>query len=333
MDDNALRTLALVLSGGQVAPPGPGRPFAFLNARPIPSAATQWRAALRCEQGFRPHFLDLAAEGYDAVPVLTGEKNGHAGAIVLAGRARRANEVAIARAWSLVAEGGPLVVAGSKRDGIQSLRKWVAGFVPLDDSVSKHHAVVFVATRRGADPFPPDRANPPAPVSPAMFSAAGTDAGSQFLAGYIDGRISGLVADFGAGSGFLSRVLLERCDGLAGIDAYEADYVSLEVARAGLQLLAGAVPLRFFWRDLLREAPERRYHWIVMNPPFHEGRAARPEIGAGFIAAAAGALAPGGRLLMVANRNLPYEAALKTRFRRFDKLGENAIYKVCEALR
>ena len=51
-----------------------------------------------------------------------------------------------------------------------------------------------------------------------------------------------------------------------------------------------------------------------MNPPFHRGRAAEPEIGAGMIRAAAKALKPGGRLFMVANRQLPYETVLAAVF-------------------
>ena len=49
---------------------------------------------------------------------------------------------------------------------------------------------------------------------------------------------------------------------------------------------------------------------MIMNPPFHQGRAAEPDLGAAFIAAAARILKPHGRLMMVANRQLPYEAAL-----------------------
>ncbi|HEX7769794.1 MAG TPA: methyltransferase, partial [Dokdonella sp.] len=49
-------------------------------------------------------------------------------------------------------------------------------------------------------------------------------------------------------------------------------------------------------------------------PPFHQGRADQPELGQAFIAAAAAALHDDGELHLVANRHLPYEAALATRF-------------------
>jgi 16S rRNA (guanine1207-N2)-methyltransferase len=58
----------------------------------------------------------------------------------------------------------------------------------------------------------------------------------------------------------------------------------------------------------------RQYDLIVMNPPFHQGRAAEPAIGQGMIRAASAALKPGGRLMMVANRGMPYEPVLATSF-------------------
>ena len=60
-----------------------------------------------------------------------------------------------------------------------------------------------------------------------------------------------------------------------------------------------------------------QYDVIVSNPPFHtQSRADRPDIGRRFIAVAAEALKPGGRLWLVANRHLPYEAVLTRELRR-----------------
>ena len=43
------------------------------------------------------------------------------------------------------------------------------------------------------------------------------------------------------------------------------------------------------------------------------------------------ALKPGGKLLMVANRQLPYEAALRELFRSIDVVEEGSGFKVIEA--
>jgi 16S rRNA (guanine1207-N2)-methyltransferase len=68
-----------------------------------------------------------------------------------------------------------------------------------------------------------------------------------------------------------------------------------------------------------------------MNPPFHVGRSDAPELGRAFIAAAARALRPGGRLWLVANRHLPYEAALAGAFAFVNVLADAQGFKVITA--
>ncbi|TIW22658.1 MAG: methyltransferase, partial [Mesorhizobium sp.] len=88
-----------------------------------------------------------------------------------------------------------------------------------------------------------------------------------------------------------------------------------------------------FWTDLLTETVERRYDAIVMNPPFHSGRAAEPGIGSGMIRAASKALKPGGRLFMVANRQLPYEKVLAAAFSSHAEVARDGMFKVFSARR
>ena len=88
-------------------------------------------------------------------------------------------------------------------------------------------------------------------------------------------------------------------------------------------LLIGAMSLQSFRRN--------PYDWVIMNPPFHSGRAAEPALGQRFIEVASSTLPRGGRLLMVANRNLPYEQILEKTFRRVEKLSERDGFKVFEA--
>ena len=70
-----------------------------------------------------------------------------------------------------------------------------------------------------------------------------------------------------------------------------------------------------------------------MNPPFHAGRNPDPALGRAFIAAAAGMLAPHGKLWMAANRHLPYEDALATHFRHCDSLPGTPAFKLFHAHR
>jgi len=73
---------------------------------------------------------------------------------------------------------------------------------------------------------------------------------------------------------------------------------------------------------------------IVSNPPFHaQGNAARPDIGRRFIAVAADALKPGGRLWLVANRHLPYESVLDASFGSTRLVAQRDGFKIVEAVK
>jgi 16S rRNA (guanine1207-N2)-methyltransferase len=86
-----------------------------------------------------------------------------------------------------------------------------------------------------------------------------------------------------------------------------------------------------YWQDVAAGVPER-FDAIVCNPPFHAlGRGDRPDIGRAFIAAAAQALNPGGRLWLVANRHLPYEQALTEGFAEVNIVAQNAGFKIVQA--
>lgn len=328
MDDNTARLIVAALEKERLALPEAPHAIAFLNARRLPGLPVAWRERLACEQGFRPFLIDLRDAGFSAEPVLGADAGGYAGAIVLAGRIRRANEAMIARGWEMLADGAPILVAGANTDGIKSLRKWVSERVRVGESLSKHHGVAFVIHRSGSNPFDGGNA---LPISPAMFSASAVDAGSHLLAEFIDERICGTVADFGAGTGFLSCEVARSGGSITRLDAYEADYLSLEAAKLALAETAPELERRFFWRDLLREPPTDRYDWIVMNPPFHQTRLAEPELGSAFVRLAADALKPRGRLLMVANRQLPYELVVNRCFAGSARLAEGPVYKVIEA--
>lgn len=289
-------------------------------------------------QGFRPDFNALATAGHDVSPEPAGE--GFDAALVLCGRHRGLNELRLADALERSRPGALIVVAGGKDDGIASLRKRVGAIVPLDGSMSKYHGMAFWLSRptEAGPAMEALRAgNGPVVVdgrffaAPGMFSHDRMDQGSRLLCEALSGDIAGRVADFCAGWGYLAVGIAERCPKARSIDLYEADHASLQAARRNMAALAPAAAARFFWHDLAGEPVAGRYDAVVMNPPFHTGRAAEPQIGQALIRVAAKSIKPGGQLLMVANRQLPYEAVLSESFRSVDKLREEAGFKVFRA--
>lgn len=75
-----------------------------------------------------------------------------------------------------------------------------------------------------------------------------------------------------------------------------------------------------------------QFEVVLMNPPFHVGKQVLLEVPTAFIAAAFKHLNPGGRLVLVANRALGYEALLEA-FSSWEKLAENQRFKVLQAIR
>ena len=134
-------------------------------------------------------------------------------------------------------------------------------------------------------------------------------------------------------------VVATQADVVAGQFSVIAPQDDVVAAQAGV--LAAHVPacpvgepaIGFHWHDVTRGLPCGGYDWVVSNPPFHDLREADPELGRCFIRVAADALVDGGRLLLVANRSLPYESVLAERFRRVTKIVESEGYKVLCATR
>lgn len=328
-------TLFHPFESGALAAPADGR-FLFLGAEPGYRLPEGFGAELHLVQGLRPHFRVLEAAGRNVSP--TPEGSGYDGALVLAGRHRGQNEDWIAEAVERVVPGGLILVAGSNDDGIGSLRKRMAKLGGIEDSLPKHHGVAFWLRRpdEAASLVAALRQKPTLvegrfATAPGMFSHDRIDAGSLLLAECLPETAKGAAADFGAGWGFLSVQLAERTEGLASIDLYEADFASLEAAKRNL---AQASPRPgFFWHDVVGEKVERKYDLIVMNPPFHSARAAEPAMGQAFIKTASAALEPGGTLLMVANRGLPYDQTLKASFKDVQELRNEGGFRVIAARR
>lgn len=349
--DPALDALMLPFADGDL-PRSPGA--LFLRARAGAAlVAADW-PGLACEAPFRPDAEALQRAGFavagEAVAAGTEMNDGQAdGAsplvLVLPPRQRDEARALFAEALARAAPGAVVVASVANDAGAKSAE---ADFVRIAGPVttrSKHKCRVFWARagQPGGDAALAAQwraLDAPRPVAggrfrsrPGVFAWDRIDAASALLARHLPADLAGRAADLGAGYGYLSTELLAHSPGITALDAYEADARALAMARHNLGGQASQATLGFHWHDVTAGIPAG-YDVVVSNPPFHapDGRE-RPDIGRAFIAAAAQALRPGGRLWLVANRHLPYEEALGTGFGQARLVAQEGGFKVVEAVK
>jgi len=286
-----------------------------------------------CEQGFKPFSDSLTQDNLTVVPRASGT---FPMVLLALTRSRAENMANFARACRMVSTGGQVVVSGDKTDGIDSMLKAVKKVYDVDGVLSKSHGKVFWLTPNTPAPEAWEAAVQPKQnafgylTAPGMFSPEKIDVGSKMLTAYFDKSIKGAVADIGSGWGYLAKNVLEKCERLTSLDLFEAEYAALEASKANVTDERAA----FHWADVTTlEKPVEPYHTVICNPPFHQGRTAEPAIGIGFIAAAARIMKPSGQFLMVANRQLPYEAAMDTYFKNWEILEQDRAFKIIRARR
>ena len=333
MSRDALKTLFHPFASATVAAPGEGERILFLGAEAGFILPAEFQATLVAVQGFRPLFRQLQAQRVEATPEIDG--GDYDGALVLCTKHKGENEANIAEALARVKLGGLILVAGAKEDGILPLRKKMEGFEIPVDHMPKYHGVAFwfgrpenIAPMVAKLQKPAVRVADRYTTAPGMFSHERVDAGSELLASRLPTDFTGDVADFGAGWGYLAVEMGLRSPRLGRMDLYEANHASLEAAKANVASNIPGITARFFWHDLVGETLRDKYDLVIMNPPFHEGHAAEPSLGQAMIRAAAASIRSGGRLLMVANRGLPYEPLLTELFKHSGETCRNARFKV-----
>ena len=273
--------------------------------------------------GFRPDHDALAARGLPVARRIEGEV---AGAVVFAQRAKAVTLVLIVQAVAALPPGAPVIVDGDRGDGIDSVARLCRAAFHLGPVHAKAHGKCFALE---AAPTPEGWAAAPARAGgfatrPGLFSADGIDPGSALLSTRLGG-LAGSVCDLGAGWGALGRAVLAS-DAVTALACLEAEADALDCARENLPDPRAT----FHWADAATWVGGP-FDVVVTNPPFHAGRRADPDLGRAFLRTAARILSPRGRLLMVANRQLPYEALLSELFSRSVALEDAGGYKVIEA--
>ena len=313
--------------------PGIG-PILVIRATDNPAYRSFDPAHLHCIQSFKPSFDALERAGL--VPLQTMPGNATA-AIVELTRSKPETLANIAKAYAVLDINATLYIDGAKTDGIDSVLKAVKKHTAVEGSYSKAHGkTLWLVKNRKDNPFQDwldltecTKNNNGFWTVPGIFSADSIDPASALLNANITHPPKGKGADLGAGWGYLSHHALQTYPDITQLDLFEAERIGLACARKNIT----DARAQFHWQDVQSMPAKAVYDFILMNPPFHASRKADPSIGRDFIAKAAKMLTPKGRLWMVANKQLPYEATLDDHFNTWSYVEQTPQYKIIHARR
>jgi 16S rRNA (guanine1207-N2)-methyltransferase len=255
--------------------------------------------------------------------------------LILAPPGTLERDYVLAQALRALKPGAPITAFAPKDKGGSRLKKTLEGFgCKVSEDARKHHrfchalrpadvAGVAEAIAAGAPRIVPSLG---LWSQPGVFSWDRPDPGSVRLLEVLP-ALHGAGADLGCGIGLLSRAVLASPKVTALICA-DIDGRAVACTEHNLDDPRAKV----VWADLRRPLKGAAdLDFVVMNPPFHDGGAEDRALGVAFIEAAAGMLSKRGVCWLVANRHLPYEAALGAAFSAVALKGEGGGYKIYEA--
>jgi 16S rRNA (guanine1207-N2)-methyltransferase len=316
----------------------------FLNARVCDFLNEFDAGFVNVQQYFKPYAAALEKAGFKPHPDL-GAEYAYDCALVLVPKKMLEARGVIAKAISVLKPGGSILCAAGNKSGGTRLKKMLQDFgITNIAEISKSHARAAWGVKNNIDQGAIDSAIHAARVQkisgdfysvPGLFGWDKIDKGSEILTAHLPDDFlidfQGRGADFGCGYGYLARHALQKTTPDIHITCIDADWRAVEVCKKNLSEFENT---SYLWADLTAPVPGlKNLDWVIMNPPFHEGKKTQIGIGKSFIKTAAACLRPGGVLWMVGNAHLPYEEILKAEFATRQKIHEGMGFKVFRAVK
>lgn len=237
-----------------------------------------------------------------------------------------------------MAKGSDIFIIGENRTGVKSVEALLADFGTIQkiDSARRCGLYHFQAESRLAFELSQwwltyhltiDNHDIEVKSLPGVFSQKGLDAGSELLLNALVDRqdiIKGQVLDVGCGSGILSTVIGKLNP---DVDLTLSDVSSAALASSNATLAANQLKGTVVASDVFSNLTDK-YHLIISNPPFHDGKETSYTAVNTLIKEAKKHLKLNGYLCIVANSFLPYQAILDETFKSVELIAQTTKFKV-----
>lgn len=165
---------------------------------------------------------------------------------------------------------------------------------------------------------------------PGIFSFDRLDDGTQLLLTHLEVPAGSSVLDLGCGYGVIGLCAAKL--GATRVDLVDDNLLAVAASRQNA-LNLDKKNVSAIASDVCSELHGLSYDLVLSNPPFHSGRKVDFDIAHAFIQQSAQVLRPGGRLLMVANRFIPYDEQMQAVFKKVNCVASDNRYRILQCVK
>ena len=251
-------------------------------------------------------------------------------------KSKETNLGLLALAEEYLREGGEIIINGDNQVGIRNFLKNISDHWPAEITVIKKKGRIALYQKKKRlfthwKKYQDFRVNKDGYYTRSdMFSPKEVDKGSKKLTSTFSAKLSGDVADLGAGWGYLSKEALRLNDNITRVTLFECNYSAYIASKKNIDDRRAT----FRWASLENiKKMKLRFDHIICNPPFHSGRPKDIGLLRSFIFHSSRLINHQGCVWMVFVSGVYLENHLKEYFDNVKILYKDSHYFVCQLLK